>query len=362
MKHFHSKLALLAAGLTLPALALSPGDPVPIEAVSQAKFIQGKAPTGWNEDELYIFECWATWCGPCIAAIPHVDALYDSYHEKGLNVFGMNVFEDGEEKVAKFVGKKGDGMSYPVAYVGKGGAFETSWLKPAGVTGIPRALVVKNGKLLMTAHPASLDTATIEALLAGGEPQDAIVGKFNAASLKKSKSKAMTLAFTKATRAKDVPAMKDARAKLEEIDPESPYLERMALNITLTAADWAETENILNRIEDPKKAADTACFIAVQIDSITTGIPASLREKALALLDSGASDHSFELPAKARLQLALGHKELALASAREAAATNKRLPQPALDAFAASFETDAPQNLADFQKALRTEILKNRRQ
>ena len=31
----------------------------------------------------------------------------------------------GKDKVAEFVKTKGDGMSYPVAYTGKGGVFET---------------------------------------------------------------------------------------------------------------------------------------------------------------------------------------------------------------------------------------------
>ena len=53
-------------------------------------------------------------------------------------------------------------MAYPVAYTGKGGAFETEWLKPAGVRGIPHTFVVKDGKIILMEHPSYLTDALIE--------------------------------------------------------------------------------------------------------------------------------------------------------------------------------------------------------
>lgn len=58
----------------------------------------------------------------------------------GLVVSGINVWEDGRDKVAEFVKNKGDGMSYNVAYTGKGGAFETEWLNLAGNSRHPARL------------------------------------------------------------------------------------------------------------------------------------------------------------------------------------------------------------------------------
>lgn len=110
-------LLLLAVGAP-PMLALQPGDAVTLEALTKAEIVKGEAAKEWKANQVYVQECWATWCAPCVAAIPHVDSLYDKCHGKGLNVVGVNVFEDGNEKVAKFVQKKGDGMSYPVAYTG----------------------------------------------------------------------------------------------------------------------------------------------------------------------------------------------------------------------------------------------------
>ena len=167
------------AGITAAAFAglataadLKPGDAVDVATVSSAKFLQGDAPEAWEPGKLYMLECWATWCGPCIAAIPHVNDLHKKYQEKGLRVIGMNVWEDDEEKIGRFVTDKGDGMSYPIAYVGRGGRFETEVLTPAGVRGIPHALLIRDGKLLLGTHPSQLTDELIEKLLKGGEEAD----------------------------------------------------------------------------------------------------------------------------------------------------------------------------------------------
>jgi thiol-disulfide isomerase/thioredoxin len=171
------------------AATLNPGDAVKPDAVASAALIQGEVPKEWEKDKLYILECWATWCGPCIKAIPHVNELHNALNDEGLRVIGMNVWEDGKEKVEKFVKNKGEGMAYPVVYVGKGGAFETEWLNAAGIRGIPHAFVVKNGTLLFTTHPSRLTHEVVSDLLAGGEKEAAMVKSMREAVVKANKPK-----------------------------------------------------------------------------------------------------------------------------------------------------------------------------
>ena len=55
---------------------------------------------------------WATWCPPCRASIPAVEALYDKYKDDDNVCFvGINLSED-KETVSKFV--KQQGISYLV--------------------------------------------------------------------------------------------------------------------------------------------------------------------------------------------------------------------------------------------------------
>lgn len=353
-----SQSILLSLGLSLPAFALAPGDSVPLEAIAKAEFLQGEAPTEWAKDEVYIIECWATWCGPCIAAIPHVDGLYDAHAKDGLHVLGMNVWEDGKEKVAKFVDGKGDGMSYPVAYVGKGGEFEESWLKAAGVRGIPHAFVVKNGTLLFTSHPASLKEETVQAILAGGDQEAAAIQEIrDQAAAREAMSKHMQ-AFRKASSEKDVLAMKEAYEAMKAADSNAPYLSGMRVDIAIAEGDWTQVSTALSEIQDRNQAASSARGLAFRIDSAEEEIPVSLREQIVTLLAAGTQAHHYDGPVTARLQWALGKKDLARESAQNAIGADKRLPTEVLEAFAASFETEEPQTLIDFQKALNAAMQK----
>jgi thiol-disulfide isomerase/thioredoxin len=58
-----------------------------------------------------VLDFWATWCGPCVASLPHIDQLNTDLSEKGLKVFAVN---QGEPKldVKKFIVTKK--LSLPV--------------------------------------------------------------------------------------------------------------------------------------------------------------------------------------------------------------------------------------------------------
>ncbi|SHJ35753.1 AhpC/TSA family protein [Rubritalea squalenifaciens DSM 18772] len=121
-----------------------------------------------EKGKVYLIECWATWCGPCIQVIPHVNDLHKKYGSKGLVVIGVDVFEESSDAAKAFVEKQGDKMSYPVAYWGgEDAAFSKNWLNAAGVEGIPHSFIVKDGVIQLMTHPAGIDEKLIESLLDG---------------------------------------------------------------------------------------------------------------------------------------------------------------------------------------------------
>ncbi len=144
--------------------AFAVGAPAP--AFAPTRWFKGEPVTAFAKDKTYLVECWATWCGPCIAAIPHVNGLHTKFKDKGLVVIGINVRDKDEAGAAKLVAAKGDAMGYRVAYDGAE-SVANGWLRAAGVNGIPHAFVIRDNKLLWHGHPAELEDDTVAAMIAG---------------------------------------------------------------------------------------------------------------------------------------------------------------------------------------------------
>ena len=73
----------------------------------------GKAVTAKDmKEKIVVVDCWATWCGPCKAAVPHTNELAKKYAEKGVVVLGA-CGGGKEEKMADVV--KETKMEYPTA-------------------------------------------------------------------------------------------------------------------------------------------------------------------------------------------------------------------------------------------------------
>ena len=63
--------------------------------------------------ELTLVDFWATWCKPCVKAMPELGELHEEWGDEGLAVLGVSIDQDAGEVVPKFLEKKK--VRYPVA-------------------------------------------------------------------------------------------------------------------------------------------------------------------------------------------------------------------------------------------------------
>ena len=149
---------------------LKVGDAAPPLKVGE--WIQGEAIKEFSRDNVYVVEFWATWCGPCVATIPHLDELHEELKDKNIVFIGQNCREDDMGKVKKFVEKMGEKMSYRVASDDtsevKDGYMTVNWFNAAEQPGIPSAFVVgKDGKIAWIGHPQLLNADMLKEISAG---------------------------------------------------------------------------------------------------------------------------------------------------------------------------------------------------
>ncbi|MGE9294405.1 MAG: TlpA family protein disulfide reductase [Puniceicoccales bacterium] len=101
---------------------------------------------------------WASWCGPCMQAMPELKARAAEYSAKGIVFAGVNLEDAASaEKVAKDL----DISSTPLKWLLETEAFPLSDL--LNITSIPHvALISPEGKVLWLGHPA--DPALMQAV------------------------------------------------------------------------------------------------------------------------------------------------------------------------------------------------------
>lgn len=115
-------------------------------------------PVAFEKGKIYVVEFWATWCGPCVASMPHLSELQDAYKDK---VTFVGVTKEDEhntlEAVEAMVKERGPGMGYTVAWDDAGKTYD-AYMKAAGQNGIPCSYVVDgDGKIAYIGHPVTLD-------------------------------------------------------------------------------------------------------------------------------------------------------------------------------------------------------------
>lgn len=94
----------------------------------------GKAKISDHKGKVIVLDFWASWCGPCVQALPQISAAAKAREEKGVIFFAVNQQEEADE-IKAFL--KARNLDVPVALDVEGAA-----AKAYGVQGIPQTVVI----------------------------------------------------------------------------------------------------------------------------------------------------------------------------------------------------------------------------
>jgi thiol-disulfide isomerase/thioredoxin len=160
-----------------PVVTLKGGDPAP--PLRASKWLQGDAVKAFEPGRIYVVEFWASWCGPCIAFMPHLAELQTEYKDKGVTVIGFTTRDlqgrhgHKEESAAALVKKSGPKLKYTFAYADDP-AVDDAWMKAAGREGLPCTFVVdRAGRIAYIGHPMYLPLV-LHKLVGGKEGAKAV--------------------------------------------------------------------------------------------------------------------------------------------------------------------------------------------
>jgi thiol-disulfide isomerase/thioredoxin len=253
-------LLCVLAGFLAPAVLAQPvtlriGDPAP--PLQTGKWLQGDPVAAFDSNHVYVILFWASWYGPCQAALARLSDLARKYQDQGLIAFGQDVLESDDRTVPAFVKQLGDQVTCRIALDDKSlendGAMAIRWMQAAGQSGVPTAFVVdRRGRIAWMGHPGTLEPFVIEKILAGQFDVAALAGESAGRRLPKEQQQALYQKLGQAMKAGNWDAADATVTEIEQALPPSARYQvgPVRLNILLGRRDYLSAAQLAGVLSD----------------------------------------------------------------------------------------------------------------
>lgn len=149
----------LSAGFPASSFAQGSSQPRFVEDDAEESSLEGKKALDFTlqtldgktvtlsklKGKVVLIDFWASWCSPCRKSMPHLEATWQKYKDKGLVIVGINVDKE-QDKAIGFLSKLAAGnatlpgtkLSYPMGLDSRGkvmGQYEVMQMPTAFVIG-----------------------------------------------------------------------------------------------------------------------------------------------------------------------------------------------------------------------------------
>ena len=111
--------------------------------------------------KVVLIDFWATWCGPCLAAMPNVKKTYAELNSKGFEIIGIS-FDDNRGRLVNYIQK--EAMPWPQYFDGL--RWNNRYGREFGITGIPSMWLVDKKGIVRDLKGGENLSAKVQALLA----------------------------------------------------------------------------------------------------------------------------------------------------------------------------------------------------
>lgn len=201
--------------------------------------------TSFVPGKVYVLEFWATWCGPCVAGMPHLSELQEKHKEDGVTVIGIS--DETLPKVTSFLfqedrrdGKIQNDRTHYALTTDPDQSVKRDYFLAAGQTGIPCAFLIgKDGHVEWIGHPSRMDEP-LEAVLAGTWDREAFKVTFDEEQAYKRMMREARSRMAAAVQAND---WKAYVAILDELLEKRPGDSRLM---------WTKFQTLLTKANDPE--------------------------------------------------------------------------------------------------------------